>query len=81
MPGHVLVVDLFSLLIAVTGFFMAFRQDAVRRLFGRPPKTGKRTNGENDGLEPLTYVLRIAGIMMMAFGVALGGMITMFNLA
>lgn len=81
MPGDVLVVDLFSLLIAVTGFFMAFRQDAVRRLFGCPPKTGKRTNGENDGLEPLTYVLRIAGIMMMAFGVALGGMITMFNLA
>jgi len=75
MPGHVLIVDLFGLALAVTGFCMAFRQSFVRRLIGRPPQP------DRDGSEdPLTHILRIAGVMVMVFGVVLSGMVTLFNL-
>ena len=35
----------------------------------------------NSDEEPITYVLRIAGVMLMIFGIAIGGMVTLFNLA
>ena len=78
MPGYVLAVDFFAVILAVIGFSMAFRQAFVRRIFGRPPATTGNSSGEDD---PLTYILRIAGVMMMVFGVALGGMVTLFTLA
>lgn len=81
MPRHVLLIDLFSLMIAIVGFFMAFHQVAIRRFLGSHPAPGSRPNDESHSQEPLTYALRIAGIMLMGFGVALGGMITMYNLA
>ncbi|WP_232307718.1 hypothetical protein [Sphingobium chungbukense] len=34
-----------------------------------------------EGVDPLTYVLRIAGVMIMVFGIAIGGMLTLFHLA
>mgnify|MGYP003630507869 CR=1 FL=1 len=37
MPGYVFLVDIFAVILAVTGFSMAFRQAFVRRLIGRPP--------------------------------------------
>lgn len=79
MPGYVIVIDLFGIILAVIGFNMAFRQAAVRRLMGRsvaPPSTAHR-DGEDD---PLTYILRIAGVMVMIFGIVLGGMMTLFHL-
>ncbi|OCC24642.1 hypothetical protein MB02_03920 [Croceicoccus estronivorus] len=78
MPAYVLIVDVFGLILAVIGFSMAFRQDFVRRLVGRPPRPASSVNENSD---PLTYILRIAGIMIMAFGIAIGGMVTMFSLA
>ena len=78
MPAYVLIVDVFGLILAVIGFSMAFRQDFVRRLVGRPPRPAASVNENSD---PLTYILRIAGIMIMAFGIAIGGMVTMFALA
>ena len=78
MPAYVLIVDVFGLFLAVIGFCMAFRQDLVRRLIGRPPRPASSVNESDD---PLTYILRIAGIMIMAFGIAIGGMVTMFSLA
>lgn len=78
MPAHVLIVDVFSLILAVIGFCMAFRQGLVRRLIGRPPRPASAVN---EGGDPLTYILRIAGVMMMAFGIAIGCMVTMFSLA
>lgn len=78
MPAYALIVDVFGLVLAAIGFCMAFRQAFVRRLIGRPPKLASSANGSDD---PLTYILRIAGVMMMTFGIAIGGMVTMFSLA
>lgn len=80
MPAHVFVVDAFALVLVVVGFTMAFRQASFRRAIGRPkpPSTPLRPDGAED--DPLTYILRIAGVMLMAFGIAIGGMLTLFNL-
>lgn len=77
MPAHVLIVDICGLVLAVVGFVMAFRQDLVRRILGRrgDPRGGGGLRDE--GQDPLTYVLRIARIMIMVFGVAIGGMFTL----
>lgn len=81
MPGYVLIVDLFGLALAIIGFNMAFRQTAVRRHLGRPvrPPTGLRD--QNDNEDPLTYILRIFGVMLMIFGIVIGGMVTLVHLA
>ncbi|WP_150295479.1 hypothetical protein [Sphingobium estronivorans] len=80
MPGYVIAVDVFGLVLAVIGFNMAFRQPFVRRLLGRPgPLSSPLSQGDEE--DPLTYVLRIAGVMIMVFGIAIGGMLTLFNLA
>ena len=81
MPAYVLIVDIFGLILAVAGFCMAFRQAFVRRLIGRPPLPTSSLDEADDTGDPLTYILRIAGIMMMAFGVAIGIMVTLFSLA
>lgn len=76
MPGYLIAVPL-GLVLAFVGFNMAFRQAAVRRLFGRsasPPLP------DGDG-DPLTYALRISGVMVMIFGIAIGGMMTIFHFA
>lgn len=79
MPGYVIAVDAFALILIITGFSMAFRQPFVRRLLGAsasPPSSVPSGDGE----DPLTYILRIAGVMIMVFGIAIGGMLTLFNL-
>ncbi|MFA7603299.1 MAG: hypothetical protein WCY29_09860 [Novosphingobium sp.] len=80
MPGYVLIVDFFGVVLAVIGFTMAFCQPAFRRLIGRPQAPVSRVVSE-DGGDPLTYILRIAGVMVMIFGIVLAGMFTLFNLA
>lgn len=80
MPGYVIVIDLFGIVLAVIGFNMAFRQAAVRRLLGRPAPPPAARPGGDDGDDPLTYVLRIAGVMVMIFGIVLGGMMTLFHM-
>jgi uncharacterized membrane protein YfcA len=76
MPGYLLVVA-FGLCLAFIGFNMAFRQTAVRRLLGRPAPP--RLADEDE--DPLAYALRIAGVMIMAFGIVIGGMVTTFHFA
>ncbi len=81
MPGYVFAVDFFAAIFAFIGFSMAFRQSAVRRLIGRPPPRASslvQADGESD---PITYILRIAGIMIMIFGIVIGGMVTLSHLA
>ncbi|WP_395396110.1 hypothetical protein WBP07_22575 (plasmid) [Novosphingobium sp. BL-8A] len=73
-----LAVDVFSLFLAIGGFVMAFRQHLVRRLMGRRDPLPESKG--NDADDPLTYILRIAGVMTMVFGIALGGMMTLFSL-
>lgn len=77
MPGYVLIVDAFGALLAFAGFTMAFRQSVIRRLIGRPSSP----SAVADAGDPLTYVLRIAGVMVMVFGIVIGGMVTLFHLA
>ena len=76
MSAHVVIIDLFALVLMVCGFTMAFRQSFTRRLFGWSPAPEKP--GSED---PATYALRIAGTMIMVFGFTLGMMVTLFNLA
>ncbi len=80
MPRYVLIVDLFCLIAAVTGFTMAFRQSLVRRLIGQPMSPTSSTAAQNGEADPITYILRISGTMVMVFGLAIGGMVTLFNL-
>jgi len=79
VPRYVLIIDLFCLIAAATGFMMAFRQSVVRRLIGRPP-VPPADGGRPEGSDPVTYILRISGTMVMVFGLAIGGMVTLFNL-
>ena len=81
MPGYVFIVDVFAVILAVTGFSMAFRQAFVRRLIGRPPPPAPTVVAANSDEEPITYILRITGVMVMVFGIAIGGMVTLFSLA
>ncbi len=76
MSTHVVLVDLFGFILMVCGFSMAFRQSFVRRVFG-----WKQAPGGNGSPDAATYALRIAGVMIMAFGFALAMMVTLFSLA
>lgn len=80
MPGYVLIVDLFGCILAGLGFTMAFRQLTFRRLIGRPQPPPSRAGGDGDE-DPLTYILRIAGVMVMVFGIVIAGMVTLVHLA
>ncbi len=80
MSRYVFLVDIFAVVLAVTGFSMAFRQSFVRRLIGRSPHPPKIVTANSDE-EPITYILRIAGVMVMIFGITIGGMVTLFSLA
>ncbi len=81
MPAYVIVVDICGLALIAAGFIMAFRQDLVRRILYRNGAPGRPAASREDGQDPLTYVLRIAGVMVMTFGLTVGGMITLFHLA
>lgn len=62
--------------LAAAGFTLAFRQAWIRGLLGRPAPP-RLAGGDED---PLAYALRIAGVMIMAFGVIIAGMFTAFHL-
>lgn len=81
MPAYVIVVDICGLALIAAGFIMAFRQGLVRRILYRNGAPGRPAAPGEDGQDPLTYVLRIAGVMVMTFGLTVGGMITLFHLA
>lgn len=69
MSGYLTIV-MAGLLLALVGFNLAFRQSRVRRMLGRPAPPRARDEDE----DPLAYALRIAGVMLMAFGVVIGVM-------
>ena len=76
MSAHVVIVDLLGFILIACGFAMAFRQSFVRRIFGWSPAPDAAGSAD-----PVTYVLRIAGTMIMVFGFALAMMETLFSLA
>lgn len=80
MAAYLLCVDLFGLVLAVIGFHMAFRQRYVRSLFTRSRYADASSRRDGAGEDPLTYILRIAGIMVMIFGLVFAGMMTMVHM-
>jgi hypothetical protein len=80
MPTYVLIVDAFGIALAVIGFMMAFQQRVVRGFFGRRGNWAAGSRPPQPGQDPLTYILRISGTMIMVFGIALGLMVTLFQM-
>jgi len=69
MKADLLVMDGVAAVAGVTGLALLLRPAAARRLLGLADS------------EPATYGLRIAGAMLTALGIFLGGFATMFALA
>ena len=67
-------VDGFAVLLIGVGFVMTFRQDMVRRILQQRPLTDASDE------DSLTYGLRLAGTMLMAFGAAIAIFFTAFHL-
>ena len=71
----VIVVDIFCALLIVGGIGLAVRgagpSHSRARLPGRPGEAPR----------PAAYATRIAGVMLAAFGIALGTIVTGFSLA
>jgi len=71
----VIFVDIFCALLIVGGIVLAIRGAGLAhgpaRLPGRPGEAPR----------PAAYAMRIAGVMMAAFGLALGTIVTGFTIA
>ena len=66
---NVILVDIFCALLALAGVSLALKGARADR---------RRSHGPQPG--PATYGTRIVGVMMAAFALALGGMVTGFSL-
>ena len=81
MSAHVILVDLFAILLVLIGFHMAFRQRLVRGLWakwrGVPPPRPRMTGEDAD---PAHYALIIFGVMIMAFGAIIFFFTTVYGL-
>ena len=70
---NIVLFDAFCALLVVAGLIIAFRKPGRQ---ARTLQSGGRVNND-----PQTYIRRIGGVMMMAFGLALAVMVTAFHLA
>jgi hypothetical protein len=61
-----------GILLAIIGFCLAFRQDFIRRLWRCRPRGRANVFVEPED-DPVRYFLRILGVMVMAFGLAIAG--------
>ncbi|OWQ90566.1 hypothetical protein [Sphingopyxis witflariensis] len=79
MPTTVIVIDLIGFLLVLLGFHLAFRQEHVRRWWGilrdEQHRPGEQPPLTDD--DPLRYVLRISGVMILAFGIVLSLLFTL----
>jgi hypothetical protein len=79
MPVTVIIIDLLGLILVVLGFHLAFRQELVRHWWSAL----RHESPSSAGLTPLTdedparYALRIAGVMILAFGAAMSLLFTL----
>lgn len=81
MPVFALIVIAVGLILGLVGFTMAFRQATFRHFIGRPkPPSSSLPQPTDRNDDPLTYILRISGVMVMVFGIAIAGMMALFNL-
>lgn len=67
----VIVADVFCGILVVAGITIALK--------GAGASAGSTPGAEAPA--PATYATRIAGVMMMAFGIALGTIVTTFSIA
>lgn len=72
MPTQVLVATILGFTLAIAGFLMAFKPSHFRRGPHLSAHSAPREAGGAPG--PLGYALRIAGVMIMMFGIVLAGM-------
>ena len=70
---NILLFDAFCLLLIVIGLLIAFRKPGGKGR-GAPP-------GDRMGDDPRIYARRIAGVILMAFGLALAVLFTTFHYA
>lgn len=54
---------------------MAFKSNAFRRVTRMAPPSATGSGGGD--VDPLAYISRIAGVMIMMFGIVLAGMFTL----
>lgn len=73
MLNFILAVDIFGTVLAIVGFLMAFRPKAFRRMARMPPPPPPQMVQT----DARAYVLRIAGVMIMMFGITLAVMFTL----
>lgn len=73
MPNYVIAIAVSGFTLAIAGFCMTFRQSAIRRIFNRPLKPIQFSE-DGSQEDAMTYILRIAGVMIMVFGIAIAGM-------
>ncbi len=71
----VIIVDIFCALLIVGGIVLAMRGAGLAR--GRAGLPGR----PGEAPRPAAYAMRIAGVMMAAFGLALGTIVTGFAIA
>lgn len=79
MPMTVIVIDLVGLILVIIGFHLAFRQEFVRRLWAKW-RAGDQSASPLVPLtddDPARYVLRIAGVMIFAFGIVMSLLFTL----
>lgn len=70
----VILVDILCAILVIVGITLALKGSRVSPGLNRfDPGAGQAS--------PATYALRIAGVMVAAFGIALGAMVTAFALA
>lgn len=78
MPAHIWIIDIAGIVLAALGLTMAFGQTCIRRLFGWGRAAPAASHKGQD--DPLAYILRISGVMLTLFAVALASMVTCFHL-
>ncbi|HEX6866896.1 MAG TPA: hypothetical protein VF122_06665 [Caulobacteraceae bacterium] len=68
-----IAIDIFAVALTAAGFYIAFRQQLMRGVVRqRAGDSWSRPRDEDEGVDPLASVFRIAGVMLMAFGVTIG---------
>jgi ABC-type phosphate transport system permease subunit len=72
VSGTVILIDIFATVLIIAGLTLTFRQGLVRRLLH------SRELSSPDDEDKMTYILRIAGTMMMTFGASLAILFTSF---
>lgn len=79
MPVTVIIVDLIGFLLIVLGFHLAFRQDFVRFWWGvlRHSRSRSAPSLRLTDDDPARYILRISGMMILAFGVVISLLFTL----